>query len=123
MIKVLPLREKDAVEKLFLENKIEYNENCLAVRATDKDDLLGYTLFSIDKNVLNLYLVETFNDFSLVDGLVRSSLHVGVENGVTDAYCCSDTLFDTLKLLDFIKNEQTKEINIERLFQSCCGCK
>lgn len=123
MIEILPYRDKKQIEPLFIENKIEYNEDCIAIKATDKDTLIGYALFSISKDKLSLFYLETFNDFYLVDGIVRSALHVGVENGVTEAYCENQDLFNVLKDINFIKNEKTKEINIDKLFESCCGCK
>lgn len=123
MIEILPYRNKQDIEYLYKKNNIEFNNFCLAIKATVKNELLGYALFSIENNIFNLYFVETFEDFYLIDGIVRSALHVGVENGVTEAYCKNNDLILNLQKLNFIKEGTNKEININKLFESCCECK
>ncbi len=122
MIVLKTTDDRQKVKELYKKEGIEFSSlsNCLF--ATEKQEVLGYCLFDLDK-ALTVHCVIPLNDVPLADGILRSTLHVGCERGVVDAFY-SDTapekLFETL---NFIKNKGEKRLDVDKLFQSCCGCK
>lgn len=122
MIEILPFKDKKDLENLYKTENIDLTDFCLAVVAKEKEEFLGYALFSIDKNALTLFKVKPIEDIYLCDGLIRSALHVGVENGVTDAYFKNEDLRKSLLKLGFLEDENSNNINIQKLFGGCCGC-
>lgn len=123
MIRVLPFRELNDIEELYKKENIELTDSSMAVIALDGKEKLGYALFSIKEGVLMLFSLSPLDDIMLCDGILRSALHVGVENGVTEAYFINNELKRILNTLDFILDEEKNEINIQKLFGSCSECK
>lgn len=122
MISVLPLKDKKELTELYSEHGIEYTDNRIAVVARQKNEVLGCCLFSLDEDSVTVLLIEPVSDIMLADGILRSALHVGVENGKNSAYWKGSGMTELFKRLDFIKNEDERSLKIEKLFQSCCGC-
>ncbi len=120
MITVLPYRKPEEIEDLFKQNNIPFNDGGVAVKATDKDKLLGYALLTIVGGKLEFLYLEYFGDTLMADGIIRSALHLGTENGVTEAYLKNDSAKPIFKTLGFLIGD-TEEINISKLFLPC-GC-
>ena len=122
MITLKPTNDREIVKEYYDKNGIAFNEFSNLLLATEKDNVLGYCLFDIQK-VLTVHKIEPQNDLSLLDGVLRSTLHVGCERGVFDAFysgTAPENVFETLK---FIKNKDDKSLNVDKLFKSCCDCK
>lgn len=122
MLVLKPCDNRDLVKEYYEKENIPFSNNSNLLLATDREEVLGYALFDIDKT-MTIYKIEPVNDVFLLDGVLRSTLHVGCERGVTDAFYADTAPQAVLKTLGFIKNEQEKRLNVEKLFESCCGCK
>lgn len=122
MIEIHPLRDKDKLSALFNNVNIPMNENSMAVVASDGDEVLGYCLFDMLEDSLVVYCLEPSNDVMFADGILRSALHVGVQNGKMTAFYTEAAPEKLFKSLGFIRNDETKELNVQMLFSSCGNC-
>ena len=122
MIEIHPLRDTDKLCELYKKQSVTMNEYSMAVVASDREEILGFCLFEMKKDGLLVHSLEPKDDALFADGILRSALHVGVENGVNEAFyseSAPEKLFDTLK---FIKNAENRELNVGKLFSSCQSC-
>ena len=122
MIEIHPLRDKQKIAELYIENNVIMNKNSMAVICTDCGDCLGFCLFDLDSEALTLHTLKPENDLFLVDGILRSALHVGVENGIMSAFYSESAPFELLKKLKFIKDIEKRELMVDKLFASCKNC-
>ena len=122
MIEIHPLREKDKLEKLYKEKKISFNDNSIAVVASDGDDIIGTCLFELFEKDMTIHHVSPTDDIMFADGILRSALHVGVENGIKCAFYSKTAPEDLIKKLGFLKNTENNELKVELLFTSCGSC-
>lgn len=122
MIVLKPTDNRDTVKEYYNKENIPFNDTSNCLLATEGEDIIGYCLFDIDK-VLMVHIISPTSDLPLLDGILRSTLHVGCERGIVDAFY-SDTAPETaFKVLNFIKNIEEKSLNVDKLFQSCCCSK
>lgn len=118
MIQVLPLKDEKLKKELFEKcGKNIQNGEC--VTAADGDEILGYCLFSIVDNTVTIHEIMPRDDVLMADGVLRSALYVASQRFVFKAYCDNDNLIDLLKRLSFIKDEKTRELDMDKLFKSC----
>lgn len=115
--------EKNKAKALFLENNILYNENSSCLIAADKDEILGFCLFDIDNEKMLVKYIDPLNDIFLADGVLRSSLHIAAERGIMNAFYDETVSKEFLGKIGFIKDENEKSLDIDKLFKSCCDCK
>ena len=122
MLVLKPSDDKNLIKEYYEKEKIPFSDNSNLLLAIDREEVLGYCLFDIDK-VLTVYKIEPMDDIFLLDGVLRSTLHVGCERGKTDAFY-SDTAPETVfETLGFVKNKAEKRLDVDKLFKSCCDCK
>lgn len=122
MIEVHPVKDGQVIKSMYEKDGLTCAEVSSAVAAYCDGEIVGSCLYDIGGGKMIIRAVHPENDIMLADGMIRSALHVGTENGVTSAFygdTAPEKLFDKLR---FIKNKETKEINISKLFESCCGC-
>ena len=122
MIEIHPLRDKEKLAILYKENGVDFCDDSIAIVASDKDDILGFCLFDLKKDKGIVHKISPKDDISFADGLLRSALHVCVENGIMDVFYSENMDLKLLETLKFIKNAQNKELDINRLFTSCKNC-
>ncbi len=123
MLTLSVLKDKQKVDRLFNESKIEQNENSLCLLANDGVNDYGFSLFDITKEKMTVRFIYPLNDLSLADGILRSTLHIAAERFVMDVYY-DDTIPDSFfEKLGFIKDKTEKTLNIDKLFMSCQSCK
>ena len=123
MIALAPISDRDEINRLFLENKLNFFKISGCVKAKCGEEVLGLCLYDLDKNGIIIYKIVPENDLSLADGILRSTLHVAAERSIMNAFYSGG---DTEKLCDslgFIINKEEKRLNINKLFESCCSCK
>ena len=123
MIFLSVLEDEQLKQKFFTQNNIPINENSCCVTAKEKDDILGYCLFDIDKEKIIIRHIVPQNDLGLADGILRSTLHVAAERFVMNAYYENEEMFSFFNALKFIKNVEEKSLNMDKLFTSCQNCK
>ncbi len=122
MITLKPTSDRQLIQKYYNEAGIQFSAASNLLLATEKEEILGYCLFDID-SVLTVYKIEPLNDLSLLDGVLRSTLHVGCERGVVDAFYADTAPEVAFNTLNFIKNKDEKRLDVDKLFKSCCSCK
>ena len=122
MITLKVTSDRQLTEKYYNEAGIPFSECSNLLLATDKEEILGYCLFDID-TVLTIHIIEPLNDLSLLDGVLRSTLHVGCERGVVDAFYTDTAPVASFNTLNFVKNSDEKRLDVDKLFKSCCSCK
>ncbi len=122
MITLKVTSDRQLTEKYYNEAGISFGEYSNLLLATDKEEILGYCLFDID-TVLTVHIIEPLSDLSLLDGVLRSTLHVGCERGVVDAFYADTAPATAFNTLNFIKNSDEKRLDVDKLFKSCCSCK
>ncbi len=124
MISVLPCRDRLEIEKLFNNHGLKTDEFSGCVIANEKQKVLGYCLYSLNKKTMTVFAVEPQNDIPLADGILRSALHVAAENFVLDTFYDDCAPVELFRMLGFVKNEDEKRLNIDKLFGGCsCGNK
>ncbi len=119
MISVLPCKDKTKILELFEKHNLKTDDNSGCVIASEKENTLGYCLYSLTSKAITVFAVEPQSDIPLADGILRSALHVAAENFVLDAYYDDNAPIDLFKKLDFIKNADEKRLNIDKLFGGC----
>ncbi len=122
MIEIHPLRDKCSLADYYISAKVDMNDNSMAVVATDGDEVIGNCLFDMNDDNIMIHHLEPTNDRFFADGLLRSALHVGVENGKMLAFYSENSLYTLFNSLGFIKNAEKNELNVEKLFSSCQNC-
>ncbi len=122
MLILAPLINRQEIENIFLEKGIQSNEFSGCVTAKNGDELLGLCLYDLDFKKITVRYIEPLNDIPLMDGILRSTLHVAAERSVMNAFYEDTVPQDSLKMIGFIKNSEEKSLNIDKLFKSCHSC-
>lgn len=113
--------EKEESLAFFKKENLQMNDNSLCLCAKDKEEVLGYSLFDIESQKMIIRAIEPQNDLMLLDGVLRSTLHIAASRNVTEATWDDKVPVKIFKTLGFITKEN--KLNIEKLYESkCCGC-
>ena len=116
----LKTTDKNEAKQFFEREKIPFGEYSECLCAKDCDEVLGYCLFDIREGEMTVRAIEPQNDLSLLDGVLRSALHVGASRSVKSA-CWSDKAPEKIfKTLGFVTEEN--KLNISKLYESECSC-
>ena len=122
MIVLKPTEDKNLIKQYYDKASIPFSDNANLLLATVGQEVLGFCLFDIN-DVLTVYKIEPMNDLPLLDGVLRSTLHVGCERGKNDAFYAESAPEAVFEALGFVKNKAEKRLEVDKLFKSCCGCK
>ena len=122
MIVLAPISDKSEINRLFLENGLEFTEFSGCVKAKCGEEVLGFCLYDLDKNGIVIYKIIPENDLMLADGILRSTLHVAAERSIMNAFYSGGDVERLCDKLGFILDREEKRLNINKLFESCCSC-
>lgn len=122
MITVLPVKEKEIVKQLFLENGLLFDEKSGVVEAKEKGSTCGYCFYYMGEKSITVEKIIPTDDIFLADGILRSALHVAVCNNINDAFYSDNAPYDLLCKLKFVSDKIEKRLNVNKLFESCCSC-
>ena len=122
MIEIHPLRDIEKLKTLYKKSNVQMSDCSMAIVASDNDEVLGYCLFDMRDNDVMIFSIEPTDDVNFADGLLRSALHVGVENGRMTAFYSENAPKKLFSTLCFIKNAEKRELNVNKLFSSCQNC-
>lgn len=120
MITVLPIKEKERIEKLFCEHGLVYSESSCVSEAIENQKCVGLSFYNITESEITVLNIVCENNIFLVDGLLRSTLHVAVCNNIHNAFYNDTAPVEMFKKLNFISDQNEKRLNINKLFESCC---
>ena len=123
MLSVLPCKDADELKEIFAKYDLDYIENAGCVVARDRSEILGECLYLLDDKGIMILRLEPQNDIMLADGILRSALHQAAEKSAMDARYSPDVPEVLLKTLGFIKDANSRTLDIDKLFGSCCSCK
>ncbi len=122
MLEVLVCKDENVTKELFEEAGVSLPENPLAIRAMCGDEMFGFSLFTIDENNETVLFISPEDDLRLADGILRSTLHVGTERGVTDAFYGEKVSEELLRKINFIEDSNERRLKLQNLFTDCCNC-
>ena len=123
MIALAPISDKSEINRLFLENGLEFTEFSGCGKAKCGEEVLGFCLYDLDKTGIVIYKIIPENDLMLADGILRSTLHVAAERSIMNAFYSGEDTESLFDKLGFIVDWGEKRLNINKLFESCCSCK
>ena len=123
MIALAPISGKNEINRLFLENGLEFTEFSGCVKAKCGEEVLAFCLYSLDKSGIVIYKIVPENDLKLADGILRSTLHVAAERSIMNAFYCGEDIEKLCDRLGFIKDREENRLDIGKLFESCCSCR
>ena len=119
MITVLPSKDREEIKRIFSEKNVEYCENSGCVIAKQGDEVLGKCLYNLDEKCMTILEIEPKDDIMLLDGILRSTLHIATERSIMDAKYSKksdEKIFETLK---FIKDKNLRTLDTDKLFGGC----
>ncbi len=122
MISLIPSKDKEQIADFFKKHNIKTDDFSGCVIATEGEKTIGYSIYRLDEKSMTIFDIYPKDDIMLADGILRSTLHVAAENFVLDAFYDQNAPIDLFKKLSFIKNEDEKRLNIDKLFGGC-NCK
>ncbi len=123
MLTLAPLKNKEEIESIFKNKNIPFGKFSGVVTANDGEKVIGMSLYELTNDKMTVFYIEPVSDIPLADGILRSTLHVAAERSIMSAYYAEPMDISFLKKIDFIKNEEEKSLQIDKLFKSCCSCK
>ena len=116
MITILPVDESKAND---LAKKGQIPLPVLAMRMTDGTEELGFILYRVEKDVLEILKLFSCDSF-LEEGLVRAALNDGVNRRAITAICRDTTHFLLLESLGFSPVQNSMTIFIPDFFNRPC---
>ena len=119
MITLMPEMDIDTVKEIFGSKNIEYNENAGCVLAKSGEEILGMCLYYLDKKSMTILSIEPKDNIMLLDGILRSTIHVATENFVLDIKYADKSYEEVFEKLGFIKDKTTKSLDADKLFKGC----
>ena len=112
--------EKCEAVTFFEKEGLEFREGSDCLCAKDKQEVLGYCLFDIENGVMVIRAIEPQNDLMLLDGVLRSTLHIAATRELEGAAFADKAPEKIFKTLGFLKEDGT--LNVNKLFESHCNC-
>ncbi len=119
MISVIPSKDNVEIKELFEKHNLVADEFSGCVIAREKQNVLGYCIYTLTEKAMTVFAIEPQADIPLADGILRSALHVAAENFVLDTFYDDCAPIELFRTLGFIKNEDEKRLNIDKLFGGC----
>ena len=119
MITLKTVEERQEAKAFFEKENLEFTEFSDCLLAKDCDEVLGYCLFDIEKGRMTIRAIEPQSDLMLLDGVLRSTLHIAASRELEEATFTDKAPEKIFKTLGFLKEDGT--LNISKLFESHCN--
>ncbi len=123
MLEIIIEKDKNKTAEYYKQSGVEYNNDCEMLKAEDKGEIIGFCLFRQEKDIFYLLYVKPSDDLMLLDGLVRSMLHIASQRLIGEAYYVSQAPEEQLKKLGFIEDFKNKKLKMLPLLGNCENCK
>lgn len=88
--------------------------------ATDGEEIIAYTIFSVDGKTAEIQYIVPEEDILLADGMIRSTIHVVLSRGALAVHYADSVSEKLLKTLDFILDSEKKLLDSDKLYRACC---
>ena len=112
--------EKCEVAPFFEKEGLECTRFSECLCAKDRDEVLGYCLFDIKDGEMTIRAIEPQNDLMLLDGVLRSTLHIAASRNLEKALWADKAPQEIFRTLGFVTEENT--LNINKLHEGTCNC-
>ncbi len=122
MIQVLPVKDNERLRSLYESAAAEFSEKSAAVEASCNGEALGFCLYELDGRCMTVTRLVPTEDIMLADGILRSALHAGAVAGAIEAFYAPSAPEALFRRLGFAE-EGSNALRLDKLFESCCGCK
>lgn len=119
MITVTPSKDKDEISKYFKKHSVVPDECSGCVVARCGEEVVGYCIYTLNVKSIIIHNLEPKMNLPLVDGVLRSALHVAAERSAMDARYSDSAPVEIFEKLGFILNREEKRLNINKLFGGC----
>lgn len=120
MITLKTVENNNAAIPFFEKEKIEFSPFSDCLLAKDGDEVLGYCLFDIKDGEMNIRAIEPQNDLMLLDGILRSTLHIASSRDIKSAIWSDKAPEKIFRTLGFVADDN--KLNINKLYESGCSC-
>ena len=115
------LTTSDIAKEFYEKENLSFSENSNALLSKDREEVLGYCLFDILDDEMVISAIEPKADLMLLDGVLRSTLHIAASRNLAKATYTDKTPKEVFKTLGFLKEDES--LNIGKLYESGCkGC-
>lgn len=119
---ILKTAPKEEAKSLFEKEGLVFTEYSECLCAKDGNEILGYCLFDIKDKEMTVRAIQPQNDLMLLDGVLRSTLHIAAIRNLTKALWAEKAPERVFRTLGFVSEENT--LNINKLYEGkCCSCK
>lgn len=119
MITVSPSKDTEEIKRIFKEQNIEYCENSGCVIAKQGDEVLGKCLYNLDEKCMTILEIEPKEDIMLLDGILRSTLHIATERSIMKAIYTDNSYENIFEKLGFLKDKNLRTLDTDKLFGGC----
>ncbi|MCQ2455559.1 MAG: hypothetical protein MJ090_05420 [Clostridia bacterium] len=119
MITLLPEKDNAVIKKAFEDKNIEYNENAGMLSVKSGDEMLGFCLYFLDSEKMTIAEIEPKDDIMLVDGIVRSTIHIASERFILDIRYSENIDENVFEKIGFIKDKNKRTLDADKLFGGC----
>ena len=116
----LKTTDKNEAKAIFEKEGLGFSECSDCLCAKDKDEILGYCLFDIRDGEMTIRAIEPQNDLMLLDGILRSTLHIAASRNLNSAVWADKAPEKIFKTLGFVTNDN--KLNINKLYERGCSC-
>ena len=116
----LKTTDKNEAKAIFEKEGLDFSECSDCLCAKDKDEILGYCLFDIKDGEMNIRAIEPQNDLMLLDGILRSTLHIASSRDIKSAIWSDKAPEKIFRTLGFVADDN--KLNINKLYESGCSC-
>lgn len=122
MITLKTVEDQAKAKQFYEKENLIFNKNSDCLCAKENEKVLGYCLFDIETDKITLRAIEPQNDLMLLDGILRSTLHIAANRNISKAIFTDNSPEDLFRKLGFVQKDNT--LKISKIFENdCCGCK
>lgn len=118
MIEILPLKDKEVLEKL---NQKENTNANFAFCVYNSQKIDGYILYNVSDSCGHIILVNS-QDSAIFDGLVRAVLASLYDFSINQATFSDSIDINLLRELKIINQDETMVKSIKKILYKCDGC-
>lgn len=123
MIEIKKLNDIDKIKALCKTVGIDCCEYTRVAVMVDGDKQLGYSIFDLQNGYSIIRYLEPIDDLSLADGMLRSTIHISLQQQCPSVYYATTAPEPIFESLGFIMNKEQNQLNTHKLFETCDGCK
>ncbi len=119
MITLKPNENKEIVKKYFDDNGFKFSATSGVLEAKCAEEILGFCLYYLDKEGMEILKLSPNDDLSLADGILRSTIHLACERFILNVSYGENADISVFEKLNFIKDKEKRLLDADKLFGGC----